>query len=130
MSREHAWAYGGQEAAEAIYRFCTQCCMRQWTVDRGNWAEAEWVMWRMDDEGRWLDGPVPECPDPAPPETEWSRVEDGKHPRWEIKNPHGDGHNYLCTDAVIRTYGRKHTEWLLRDLPPLPDKAWEVARGE
>lgn len=71
------------------------------------------------------------------PETEWTRVEPGpcschapaqQHDRWEIKNPHGDGKNYLCTDAVIRTYGRKHVEgFLLADLPPLPERAWEVS---
>lgn len=57
---------------------------------------------------------------------EWVRVED-EHPRWEIKNPAGDGQNYLCTDEVIRTYGRAHVERVvLRDLPPLPESAWAV----
>jgi hypothetical protein len=127
MSREHDWKYSSGEPGDSTYRFCGQCCMRQWTVDPGDWSNPGYVLWRTEDHGRWLDAPVPECPDAAPPETEWSRVE-GEHPRWEIKNPKGDGHDYLCTDAVIRTYGRKHTEWLLRDLPPLPDKAWEAGR--
>ncbi len=64
----------------------------------------------------------------------WVRVEDepgpccrarSTHPRWEIKNPHGDGQDYLCTDAVIRTYGRAHVERvILHELPPLPQDAW------
>lgn len=61
----------------------------------------------------------------APP-AGWFRIEDD-HPRWEIKNPNGDGKNYLCTDEAIRTYGRKHIETVvLKDLPPLPEEAWRV----
>jgi hypothetical protein len=60
------------------------------------------------------------------PEGVWFRVEDD-HPRWEIKNPHGDGRNYLCTDEAIRTYGREHMQTVvLRDLPQLPEGAWSV----
>ena len=65
----------------------------------------------------------------------WVRVEPGpctchyppqEHDRWEIKNPHGDGRNYLVTDEVIRTFGRPHVEGrLLVKLPPLPERAWE-----
>ena len=54
--------------------------------------------------------------------TTWARVEDG-HPRWEIKNPIGDGRNYLVTDEAIRTFGRKHMTELLINLPPLPEQA-------
>jgi hypothetical protein len=65
----------------------------------------------------------------AYPEGEWFRVEDA-HPRWEIKNPHGDGKNYLCTDEAIRTFGREHIESvILRNLAPLPAEAWEVIRS-
>lgn len=43
------------------------------------------------------------------------------HPRWEIKDPQGDGKNYLITDAAIGTFGRKHIETVtLAGLPPLP----------
>lgn len=125
MAREHGWQYGGGAPGESSYRFCGGCGMRQWAVEPGGWATAEYVLWRMDDKGQWQDMPAPACPDPPAPERDWSRVEDG-HPRWEIRNPNGDGRNYLCTDAVIRTYGRRHTEKLLRDLPPLPEKAWEA----
>lgn len=55
----------------------------------------------------------------------WFRVEDD-YPRWVIRNPHGDGKNYLCTDTAIRTFGRAHMEKLLRKLPPLPEVAWSV----
>jgi hypothetical protein len=61
-----------------------------------------------------------------PGEGKWFRVED-EHPRWEIKNPHGDGRNYLCTDEAIRTFGRAHIETVvLVKLPPLPAEAWAV----
>jgi hypothetical protein len=70
------------------------------------------------------------------PAATWVRVEPGpcdchhppqEHDRWEIKNPHGDGRNFLVTDMVIRTYGRRHTEGrLLASLPPLPEQAWEI----
>jgi hypothetical protein len=71
---------------------------------------------------------------------EWRRVEPGpctchwppmQHNRWEITNPVGDGKNRLVTDAVIRTYGRKHVEKLLAKtpgLPPLPEQAWLADR--
>jgi len=55
--------------------------------------------------------------------TTWTRVADG-HPRWEIKNPSGDGRNYLVTDEAIRTFGRKHMTELMINLPPLPEEAW------
>jgi hypothetical protein len=53
----------------------------------------------------------------------WTRAEDG-HPRWEIKNPSGDGRNYLMTDEAIRTFGRRHMTELMINLPPLPEEAW------
>jgi hypothetical protein len=74
----------------------------------------------------------PHIPEPQPePTSPWTRVED-EHPRWELP---GDRHpsgalasaGYLVTDEVIRTYGRKHVEgYLLRDLPSLPEEAWEA----
>lgn len=71
MSREHSWAYGGDDPADADYRSCTQCRLHQWTVARGNWDDPEWVLWRMQDGSRWLEGTAPECPDPPPPEAGW-----------------------------------------------------------
>jgi hypothetical protein len=71
----------------------------------------------------------------AGPGAGWVRVEPGpctchypphEHDRWEIKNPRGDGRNYLVTDAVIRTYGRRHVEKLIARLPRLPERAWEA----
>ena len=53
----------------------------------------------------------------------WTRAEDG-HPRWEIKNPSGDGRNYLVTDEAIRTFGRELMTELMINLPPLPEQAW------
>lgn len=121
--RRHKWNYGsGADRYTAKYRVCEHCPMHQRTFGVG--AGRHWD-WRLGSEETWNTGRAPECPEPPAPQTEWSRVED-KHPRWEIKNPKGDGKNYLCTDAVIRAYGRRHTEKLLHDLPPLPDKAWEV----
>jgi hypothetical protein len=69
------------------------------------------------------------------PDKTWVRVEPGPctchvppmhHDRWEIKNPLGDGKDRLITDFAIRSFGRRHIERLLRDLPPLPDAAWEA----
>jgi hypothetical protein len=66
----------------------------------------------------------PADPEPAGGAPWWVRVED-EHPRWEISNPAGDGHDYLCTDALIRAYGRGHVERvILHGLPPLPECAW------
>lgn len=127
--REHEWKYGSEPPGEASYRVCGGCGMRQWTDDRGNWDDPEWVLWRMKDGGRWLEWAVPECPDPPPPEAEWSRAEDDERPRWEIRNPSGDGRNYLCTDEAIRKFGRRHMEKILAGLPPLPGRAWEVTGG-
>jgi hypothetical protein len=68
----------------------------------------------------------------------WTRVEPGPctchapptgHSGWEIKNPLGDGRDKHITDYAIRTYGRKHVERLLADLPPLPEAAWKAARS-
>jgi hypothetical protein len=70
----------------------------------------------------------------------WVRVEPGpcschhppqQHDRWELPNRYGpDGTLIttarLVTDALIRTYGRRHVEVLLRDAPPLPEEAWAV----
>jgi hypothetical protein len=128
MAREHDWKYGGGVPEETAYRFCGSCRMRQWAIDPADWDSAEFTLWRMDDDGKWGEMPAPECPDAASPESEWSRVEDG-HPRWEIRNPNGDGKNYLCADEAIRTFGRRHMEKILAGLPPLPGKAWEVTGG-
>jgi hypothetical protein len=63
-----------------------------------------------------------------PQPTEWRRVAEGPHPRWEIGQP-GDGSRHrVVTDEVIRTYGRKYVEQLLAGLPPLPEAAWGVHR--
>ena len=63
-------------------------------------------------------GPEPEAEVPR-----WARVAD-EHPRWEIKNPLGDGRHYLLSDEAIRTFGRAHLTKLVADLPPLLEEAW------
>ena len=63
-------------------------------------------------------GPEPEAEVPR-----WARVED-EHPRWEIKNPLGDGRDYLLSDEAIRTFGRAYLTKLMADLPPLLEEAW------
>jgi len=57
--------------------------------------------------------------------SEWVRVEDPEHPRWELP-----GRGKHITDYAIRTFGRRHLEQvILRDLPPLPEAAWSVLIG-
>jgi hypothetical protein len=85
---------------------------------------------------RWI--PEGMLGEPATPKPAWVRVEPGwctchmppeKHDRWEIKDPNGNGKNYLISDAAIRTFGRRHIEELLsRAVPgvPLPEEAWQV----
>jgi hypothetical protein len=121
----HKWSYGGAEPYTAKRRVCEKCPVQQRTFGVGTGRHWDW---RLGAEEPWRYGKAPECPEPPEPETGWSRIEDA-HPRWEIKNPNGDGKSYLCTDETIRTFGRKHAEHLVRDLPPLPDKAWEVLDG-
>jgi hypothetical protein len=123
----HNWNYLGTDPATAKFRTCNRCPMEQSTFGVG--AGRRWD-WRMSRDELWHSTKPPACPEPTEPETEWTRVEDAKHPRWEIKNPLGDGKNRLCTDHLIRTYGRKHTEKLLAGLPPLPEKAWEILDAE
>ncbi len=123
--RRHKWNYGGADPYTAKRRVCEHCPVQQRTFGVGTGRHWDW---RLGDDEPWRFGKAPGCPEPPEPETEWSRVED-KHPRWEIRNPHGDGKSYLCTDEVIRVFGRQHVEHLLRDLPPLPGKAWEVLDG-
>jgi hypothetical protein len=57
----------------------------------------------------------------------WTRVEDG-HPRWEIKNPSGDGRNYLMTDEAIGTFGRQHMTELMINMPPCPKRHGRLPR--
>jgi hypothetical protein len=59
----------------------------------------------------------------GPEAARWVRVE-GEHPRWEIKNPRGDGRDYLLSDEAIRTFGPRHLTTLMAGLPPLPEQAW------
>jgi hypothetical protein len=83
---------------------------------------------------RWI--PEGGLGEPATPKPAWVRVEPGPctchappelHSRWEIKDPKGDGKNFLISDAAIRTFGRRHIEHLLRDVPvPLPGEAWQA----
>ncbi|MCW2929956.1 MAG: hypothetical protein JWM19_918 [Actinomycetia bacterium] len=126
----HQWDYEGGSKEGSRHRSCKRCRARQRTFSTGYWSLPSALEWQPHDRRTWSPGRGPECHDPSkrPAETEWSRVEDS-HPRWVISNPKGDGADYLCTDKVIRTYGRKHTEHLLRGLPPLPEKAWEVLGG-
>jgi len=71
----------------------------------------------------------PECTDPAH-RVSWERIEPGdcdchhppmRHDRWVIT---WAGRDRLITDFAIKSYGRRHIEKLLRDLPPLPEQAW------
>lgn len=127
MGEAHQWEYGSLGADMCRHRACKRCRLQARTWMNGAWDDADMLEWQSITERGWNTGELPECFDPAtlPRGTEWERAED-EHPRWEIRNPKGDGCNFLCTDAVIRTFGRKHVEKLLRGLPPLPDKAWEA----
>jgi hypothetical protein len=63
---------------------------------------------------------------------QWARVE-GENPRWELTGRRDANGiliepGWICTDELIRTYGRRHLEAkILAGLPPLPERAWEVA---
>lgn len=127
---QHQWNYGPLGKEESRHRQCKRCRTQQQSPARGLWAYRGALEWQSMASRGWKTGAPPACFDPAarPRETEWSRAE-GEHPRWEIRNPKGDGRDFLCTDMAIRTFGRRHMEMLLRELPPLPGKAWEVLDG-
>lgn len=125
---DHQWEYGSLGPDMSRHRSCRRCRVMQRAMANGDWDDEALLDWRLPGVTPWEAGAAPECSDPAamPRDTEWKRVE-GEHPRWEIRNPKGDGGNFLCTDVAIRTYGREHVEGrLLRGLPPLPEEAWEV----
>lgn len=127
----HQWDYGALGARGSRHRTCKRCRVSQRSPVDGEfaWASGSWLEWQSPGQRQWSPGRGPGCQDMTlrPREAEWRRVED-EHPRWEISNPAGDGKDHLCTDALIRTYGRRHTERLLAGLPPLPERAWEAER--
>ena len=70
---------------------------------------------------------------------EWARVEPGPctchrpaqvHTGWRITDPLGDRRDRVISDYAITTYGRAHIERILSGLPPLPERAWDVLKGD
>lgn len=123
----HQWDYGSPGKEDSRHRQCRRCRTQQQSPASGLWGYLGALEWQSAAGRGWKTGAPPACFDPAgrARDTEWTRAEDD-HPRWEIRNPLGDGRDFLCTDFAIREFGRRHMERLLHDLPPLPDKAWEV----
>jgi hypothetical protein len=127
----HQWEYGSLGRELSRHRQCRRCRTQQRSPANGLWHHRGALEWQSPASRGWKTGAPPACLGALavmPRETEWRRVED-EHPRWEISNPLGDGRGFLCTDAAIRAFGRKHMENLLHDLPPLPGRAWEVLGG-
>lgn len=114
----HKWDYGQADAQTSRRRQCAVCYA---VGSRFGGRSTPWDITMPD--GTYSSRSIPPCPG-----TRWYRIED-EHPRWVLADGKG-GYSHLCTDALIRTYGRKHLETkILKDLPPLPGSAWAVLDG-